>query len=91
MGIIWFLIVGFFAGLIARALMPGKQPMGLLKTTALGVCGSLLGGFVASLISRTQPVGIHSSGILGSIVGAFALLALLGGFERWRHHHHAPL
>lgn len=89
MAVIWFLVIGFLAGLLARAIMPGKQHMGMLPTTVLGVGGSLLGGFISSLFSHTEPTRIESSGLIGSILGALALLALYMAFERYRSHHHA--
>ena len=49
MGIIAFIIVGLIAGLIARALMPGNQSMGLVATTLLGMVGSFVGGLIGSL------------------------------------------
>jgi uncharacterized membrane protein YeaQ/YmgE (transglycosylase-associated protein family) len=76
MQLIWFIVVGFVAGLIARALMPGKQSMGLGMTTLLGVVGSFVGGFLSSLFSH-QPVSLfRPSGIIGSIIGALLVLAL---------------
>jgi uncharacterized membrane protein YeaQ/YmgE (transglycosylase-associated protein family) len=50
MGIISWAIWGLLVGLLARALLPGRQPIGFLWTIALGVAGSLLGGFVATEI-----------------------------------------
>jgi uncharacterized membrane protein YeaQ/YmgE (transglycosylase-associated protein family) len=50
MGIISWAIWGLFVGLVARALVPGRQPIGFLWTIALGVAGSLIGGFVATEI-----------------------------------------
>jgi uncharacterized membrane protein YeaQ/YmgE (transglycosylase-associated protein family) len=50
MGIISWAIWGLFVGLIARLLLPGRQPIGFLWTIALGVTGSLIGGFVATEI-----------------------------------------
>jgi uncharacterized membrane protein YeaQ/YmgE (transglycosylase-associated protein family) len=47
-GIVSWVIWGLFVGLIARALLPGRQPIGFLWTIALGVAGSLIGGFVAT-------------------------------------------
>jgi uncharacterized membrane protein YeaQ/YmgE (transglycosylase-associated protein family) len=76
MQLIWFIVVGFFAGLIARAIMPGKQPMGLVMTTLLGIAGSFVGGFLASLFTHTQAGMFHTSGILGSILGALAVLGV---------------
>ena len=50
MGIISWLIWGLFVGLFARLLLPGRQPIGFLWTIALGIAGSLIGGFVATEI-----------------------------------------
>jgi uncharacterized membrane protein YeaQ/YmgE (transglycosylase-associated protein family) len=50
MGIISWAIWGLFVGLVARFVMPGRQPLGFLWTIALGVAGSLIGGFVATEI-----------------------------------------
>ena len=89
LSIIWFLLFGLIVGLIARALMPGKQPMSLVMTTGLGVLGSLIGGFLGSLLSRSEPTRVHSAGIIGSVIGALALLALMGAWQK-RHQHHTP-
>ena len=76
--IIWYLIVGFFVGLIARALLPGVDSMGLLMTTIVGVVGSFLGGFIGHLFSKpSSDAKFHPAGILMSIVGAIVLLLLL--------------
>ena len=72
LGFILFLIVGFVAGLIARAIVPGKQRIGLLMTTLLGIAGSLVGGLFVALLSRDT--GFSPVGLLGSILGAIVLL-----------------
>lgn len=71
-----WVIFGFFAGLIARAIMPGRQSMGFLATTALGVAGSFTGGFLASVIWGGSWRFFTSSGLIGSVLGAVVLLAL---------------
>ncbi|QSQ19976.1 GlsB/YeaQ/YmgE family stress response membrane protein [Pyxidicoccus parkwayensis] len=79
MGIIAFLIIGLLAGLIARAIMPGTQSMGLIATTLLGVAGSFVGGLVASLFSRDGRVfDLHPTGLLFSVLGALLVLFLVG-------------
>ena len=55
MHILWSIIVGFFAGLLARAVYPGANPMGLVKTTLLGIVGSIVGGLIAKLIWKHEP------------------------------------
>lgn len=66
-GIIAFLIMGLIAGLIARAIVPGKDPMGLIGTLILGVIGALIGGFIFG--GPDDAVGY-----IGAIVGAVLVL-----------------
>ena len=76
--IIWSVIVGFIVGLIARALMPGADSMGFLATTAVGIVGSVIGGFIGSAISKPAAgAKFHPAGFIMSVVGAIVLLALL--------------
>jgi uncharacterized membrane protein YeaQ/YmgE (transglycosylase-associated protein family) len=76
MGLLLFILFGFIVGLIARAIMPGRQSMGMLLTAVLGMVGSLIGGFVGSALSDVEPTRIHAAGLLGSIVGALLVLGL---------------
>ena len=77
--IIVLLIVGLIAGAIARLLMPGRDPLGILGTIALGVAGSFVGGFLQNLIQyhSLSVHGFHPVGLIGSIIGAWVLLLLL--------------
>lgn len=74
--IITFLFVGFIAGLIARALMSGPGPSGLIGTTVLGVIGSLVGGFLGYIIFNKDldEGAFQISGLFGSIIGAMIVL-----------------
>ncbi|QXC59459.1 GlsB/YeaQ/YmgE family stress response membrane protein [Aquihabitans sp. G128] len=74
--IITFLFVGFLAGLIARALVSGPSPSGLVKTTVLGLVGSLVGGFIGYVIFDKDLTSgpLQWSGFLGSVVGAVIVL-----------------
>jgi uncharacterized membrane protein YeaQ/YmgE (transglycosylase-associated protein family) len=74
-GIIWFIIVGLIAGFIARAILPGRDPMGLVATILLGIVGSFLGGFLYNLIFSGADNLLQPSGVIGSIIGA--IIALL--------------
>jgi uncharacterized membrane protein YeaQ/YmgE (transglycosylase-associated protein family) len=86
--IIVLIIIGLIAGAVARLLVPGRDPMGVLGTILLGVAGSFIGGFVSTLVEyHTLSVNaFHATGIIWSIVGAIILLVLLRltGLERGR-------
>jgi uncharacterized membrane protein YeaQ/YmgE (transglycosylase-associated protein family) len=69
-----WIVLGLVAGLIARAVMPGKQSMGLIATTLLGIGGSFVGGFLASILLGGNWRVMHPSGYIGSILGAIVLL-----------------
>jgi uncharacterized membrane protein YeaQ/YmgE (transglycosylase-associated protein family) len=84
MGIVTFLIFGLIVGVLARALMPGRQSMGILMTIVLGVVGSFLGGFLVSLVTEHRVTDLHTAGFIGSIIGAIIVLMIGGGFARRR-------
>ena len=88
MGIITFIIIGLVAGLIARAILPGRQSMGLLATTLLGMVGALVGGLIGSLFQRGDGrlFDVHPTGILMSVIGAIVVLLLVGAAGRRRVH-----
>jgi uncharacterized membrane protein YeaQ/YmgE (transglycosylase-associated protein family) len=77
--IIVLLIVGFIVGAIARLLMPGRDPIGVLGTILLGVAGSFVGGFLQNLIQyhSLSVHSFHAVGLIGSVIGAWALLLVL--------------
>ncbi|HEY3873115.1 MAG TPA: GlsB/YeaQ/YmgE family stress response membrane protein [Actinocrinis sp.] len=90
--IIMLIIVGLIAGLLARLLVPGKDPIGILGTILLGIAGSFVGGFLENLIEyHTLSIQqFHATGIIGSLIGAIILLLLLRmtGHERGRTHYY---
>jgi len=74
---IWYIIVGFIVGWIARAIMPGAQHLGFVLTTLLGVGGSIVGGLIARLVSKPEPgAPVHPAGFILSIIVAIILLFL---------------
>ncbi|AOY44157.1 MULTISPECIES: GlsB/YeaQ/YmgE family stress response membrane protein [Psychrobacter] len=74
MSFIWMIIVGLVAGLLARAIKPGSDPMGWIMTIVLGIVGAMLGGFLASLIGINADGGF--TGLIFSVIGAIILLFL---------------
>jgi uncharacterized membrane protein YeaQ/YmgE (transglycosylase-associated protein family) len=77
-GIIGWILLGFLAGLIAKALMPGEERGGCILTTLLGVGGALLGGLLASLVGLGDPIDefFDLSTWLAAIIGAVVILAV---------------
>ena len=75
MNILSWIIVGLIAGALARLIMPGRDPMGIIATIVLGIIGSLLGGFVSMAIWRNNNTSaFQGSGLLLSILGAIIVL-----------------
>ncbi|WP_296242961.1 MULTISPECIES: GlsB/YeaQ/YmgE family stress response membrane protein [unclassified Psychrobacter] len=72
MSFIWMIIVGLVAGLLARAIKPGNDPMGWIMTIVLGIVGAMLGGFVAGLVGINADGGF--TGLIFSVIGAIILL-----------------
>jgi len=84
--IITMIIVGAIAGFLARALVPGPDPMGVIGTIVLGIVGSFVGGFLGALIfgkDATQGL-LQPSGIIGSIIGAVIALLVYRAVSRRR-------
>jgi uncharacterized membrane protein YeaQ/YmgE (transglycosylase-associated protein family) len=69
---VWMAIVGFVVGLIARAVVPGEQKLGLIMTAVLGVVGALVAGFLGQAVGWYQPG--QPAGFIASIVGAVIVL-----------------
>jgi uncharacterized membrane protein YeaQ/YmgE (transglycosylase-associated protein family) len=74
--ILFLLIIGLIAGFVARALVPGPDPMGVGATIVLGILGSFVGGFLGwALFGKDFSEGaLQPSGIIGSVIGAILLL-----------------
>jgi uncharacterized membrane protein YeaQ/YmgE (transglycosylase-associated protein family) len=87
MSILLFIVFGLIIGLLARAIMPGRQPMGLLATALVGIVGSFLGGIVGNLLGARPAFDAHPSGFIGSLIGALVVLAAFGWASRHRAVH----
>lgn len=72
MGIIAWLLVGLLAGALARLIVPGRDPMGLLATLVLGLVGSFVGGFLARVLFGDS----DGVGLFGATVGAVIVLVV---------------
>lgn len=78
MGIIGWILLGFLAGLIAKAIMPGDEGGGFIVTTLLGIAGAVLGGFLASVFGLGDPIDefFDISTWVAAVVGALVILFL---------------
>jgi uncharacterized membrane protein YeaQ/YmgE (transglycosylase-associated protein family) len=81
-GIIGWILLGFLAGLIAKALMPGGERGGFILTTLLGIGGALLGGFLASVLGLGDPIDefFDLSTWVAAVVGALVILFVWNAF-----------
>ena len=75
MGILWMILIGLIAGAIAKLIMPGRDPGGIIMTILLGIAGSFVGGFLARMLGMGTE-GDTTAGLIGSVIGAIILLAL---------------
>ena len=73
MHLLWTILIGFVAGLIAKAITPGTGPGGFLLTAALGIGGSLAATYLGQFLGWYQPG--QSAGFVGAIIGAVILLS----------------
>jgi uncharacterized membrane protein YeaQ/YmgE (transglycosylase-associated protein family) len=82
--IITMIIIGGIAGFLARLIVPGRDPMGLLATIVLGVVGSFIGGFLGYVLFHKDASqgALQPSGFLGSIIGAVIALLIYRAVNR---------
>ena len=74
MNFIWWLIIGLIAGALARLIMPGRDPMGIIATIVLGIIGSIVGGLVSMALWGNSTGGFQRGSLLLSILGAILVL-----------------
>jgi uncharacterized membrane protein YeaQ/YmgE (transglycosylase-associated protein family) len=74
MHLIWVILIGFVAGMIAKAITPGKGPSGFFLTSALGIAGSIGATYLGQAL-RLYPEG-HAAGFIASMIGAILLLLI---------------
>lgn len=74
MSLLWTALIGLLAGALAKAIMPGRDPGGIIITMLLGVAGAMLGTFLGRAVGWYQPG--EGAGLIAAIVGAVLLLFL---------------
>ena len=78
MGIIGWILLGLVAGVLAKAILPGDDPGGIIVTILIGIAGALIGGFVAQLLGFGDPIDEFwdFSTWIAAIIGAIVLLLI---------------
>ncbi len=74
MGIFSWVFLGLIAGILAKWIMPGKDPGGIIITIIIGISGALLGGFIGSILGLGTVTGFNLGSLILATVGALALL-----------------
>ena len=83
MGIIWTIIIGFIAGVIAKFIMPGQnEPSGFILTTLLGIVGAFVASYLGQALGWYAPG--EGAGLIGAVVGAIIVLFIWGVVSRQR-------
>ena len=77
---LWMAIVGFIVGLVARAILPGTQALGIILTSLLGIAGALVAGFLGQMLGWYGPG--EPVGFIASVIGAILLLFIVGKLKR---------
>lgn len=81
MGIISWIVMGLIVGLLAKFIMPGKDPGGIIITILLGIGGALLGGYIGTLLGLGTVTGFGLRSVLLATGGAVIILALYRAFK----------
>jgi uncharacterized membrane protein YeaQ/YmgE (transglycosylase-associated protein family) len=77
MGIIWTIVIGFVAGVIAKFIMPGNnEPSGFVLTTILGIVGAFVASYLGQALGWYRPG--EGAGLIGAVVGAIVVLVIWG-------------
>lgn len=80
MHIIWTIVLGLVAGIIAKFIFPGKENMGWIMTTLLGIAGSFVATYLGKALGIYQPG--QTAGFIGAIVGALIILFVISLFRK---------
>ena len=77
---IYIVLIGFVVGLLARVLKPGRESMGIIFTTLLGIAGALFAGWIGQAMGWYRPG--QPAGFIGALLGAIVILIIVSLFRR---------
>ena len=84
MGIVWTIVIGFVAGVLAKLITPGSnEPSGFILTTILGIVGAFVATWLGQALGWYAPG--EGAGLIGAVVGAIIVLLIWGAFARRSH------
>ena len=77
LSLLWMCVIGLVAGALARLLVPGRDPMGIIGTMFLGIVGAFVGGFLGRLLfNAREGEHFHPAGLIGATIGAIICLLI---------------
>lgn len=82
MGILTWIVLGFIAGALAKFIMPGRDPGGIIVTIVLGIVGAIVGGFLGTLLGFGDVSGFDIRSVVIAVIGAIVLLAIYRAVRR---------
>jgi uncharacterized membrane protein YeaQ/YmgE (transglycosylase-associated protein family) len=82
MGILIWIILGLVAGVLAKLIMPGRDPGGIIVTIILGIAGALVGGFISTKLELGSVTGFNFPSVVIAVLGAILLLILYRVLKR---------
>ena len=82
MSVVWTILIGFAAGFVAKFIMPGKDPGGIIITILLGIAGSFIFTYLGQFLGLYQEA--ETAGFIGAVIGAVILLAIYRMFKKKR-------
>jgi uncharacterized membrane protein YeaQ/YmgE (transglycosylase-associated protein family) len=82
--VVWlvWIILGLIAGVLAKMIMPGRDPGGFIVTIVIGIVGAMLGGFIASRLGFGEVTGLNLSSIIIAVLGSILLLVIYRAIRR---------
>jgi uncharacterized membrane protein YeaQ/YmgE (transglycosylase-associated protein family) len=80
MSLVWTIVIGFVVGVVAKLVHPGRENMGFIMTTLLGIGGSLVAGYIGQALGFYEAG--QGAGFLGSVIGALVLLIVYGAVKK---------
>ena len=82
MGILSWIVLGLIAGILAKLIMPGRDPGGFILTILIGVAGAMLGGFIATGLGWGDVTGVNLHGIMVALGGSVLVLLIYRALRR---------